>query len=128
MSRPAAAVDLTEQQRKTLKQWLRAGTAEQRKVERARIILLADQGLSTTQIAQELGTRPARVSKWRKRFARDRWEGLQDRARSGKPPRYDRTTEQRIVSRLDTSPPPGQASWTGSSLAEALGNVSEHQV
>ena len=128
MSRQAAAVQLTEQERNVLKQWLRAGTAEQRKVERARIILLADQGRSTTKIAQELGTRPARISRWRKRFAQDRLAGLEDRARSGKPQRYDRTTEQRILSRLDTAPPPGQATWTGSSLAAALGNVSEHQV
>ena len=128
MSRQAAAVKLTEPERNVLKQWLRAGTVEQRKVERARIILLAGQGLPTTQIARELSTRPARVSKWRKRFAEGRLEGLQDRARCGKPQRYGRTTQQRILSRLDTPPPQGQASWTGSSLAEALGDVSEYQV
>ncbi len=128
MSRQATAVNLTEQEQDTLQQWLRAGTTEQRMVKRARIILLAHQGRSTTQIAQELRTRPARVSRWRQRFARDRLEGLQDQARSGKPHRYDRATEQQILSRLDSPPPQGQATWTGSSLAEALGNVSEHQV
>ena len=37
---------------------------------------------------------------------------------AGKPHRYDQTTGQRILSRLDTPPPQGQASWTGGSLAE----------
>lgn len=128
MGRPAAAINLTEQEQNTLQQWLRAGTAEQRAVERARIILLAHQGWPTIEIAQELQTRPARISKWRQRFARDRLEGLQDRPRSGKPHRYDRTTERRMLSRLDSPPPQGQATWTGSSLAEALGDVSEAQV
>ena len=128
MSRQAAVVNLTKQEQNTLKQWLRAGTAEQRMVERARLILLAHQGLATTQIAQDLQTRPARVSKWRQRFARHRLDGLQDRARSGKPHRYDRNTKLRILSQLDSPPPKGQASWTGSSLAQALGDVSDAQV
>jgi len=128
MSRQAAAIQLSEQEQKTLQQWLRAGTAEQRMVERARIILLAQQGWMTIQIAQELQTRPARVSKWRQRFARHRLAGLQDRARPGKPHRYDRGTERRILSQLDQPPPPGQVPWTGSALAAALGDVSEAQV
>lgn len=128
MSRQAAAVKLSEQEQNTLQQWLRAGTAEQRMVERARIILLAHQGWTTAQIAQELPTRPARVSKWRQRFARHRLAGLQDRARPGKPHRYDRSTERRILSQLDQPPPKDQATWTGSSLAAALGDVSEAQV
>lgn len=128
MSRQAAAVKLTEQEQKTLQQWLRAGTTERRMVERARIILLAHQGRATVQIAGDLQTRPARVSKWRQRFARHRLAGLQDQARTGKPRRYNRSTEQRIVSQLDDRPPAGQTSWTGGSLAAALGDVSEAQV
>lgn len=128
MSRQAAAVNLTEQEQNTLQQWVRAGTTERRMVERARIILLAQQGRTTVQIAGEMRTRPARVSKWRQRFARHRLAGLQDRARTGKPRRYDRSTAQRIVSQLDNPPPPGQTNWTGGSLAAALGDVSEAQV
>jgi transposase len=128
MSRRAAVISLDAEEDKILRQWLRAGTTEQRMTERAQIVLLASQGQSTVQIADSLRTRPARVSKWRQRFARHRLEGLQDGARSGKPRRYDSSTEKRVLKQLDQPPPPGHSTWTGSLLARALGDVSEDQV
>lgn len=127
MSKHAASLNLTEQEKNTLEQWLRAGTTEQRSVERARIILMADQGLTTEQIAAEMDTRSARISKWRQRFLRSRLDGLQDQPRSGKPVRYDRSTEQQILDQLDQPPPPGQATWSGGALAKAL-RISDDQV
>jgi len=127
MSKHAASLNLTQQEKNTLEQWMHAGTTEQRTVERARIILMADQGLTTEQIARDLDTRLARVSKWRQRFLRLRLDGLQDRPRSGKPPRYDRSTERRILRQLDQPPPQGQATWTGGALANVLG-ISDDQV
>lgn len=128
MSRQAAVISLDAEEGNILRQWLRAGTTEQRMAERAQIVLLASQGQSTVQIADSLGTRPARVSKWRQRFARHRLEGLQDGARSGKPRRYDLSTEKRLLKQLDQPPPPGHSTWTGGLLARALGDVSEDQV
>ena len=128
MSRPATAIRLTEDEEKALRQHLRSGTTEQRVVERARVILLASQGKSTEDIAETLHTRPARVSKWRQRFAKLRLLGLGDAFRSGKPRQYDESTERRILAQLDESPPAGYASWTGRLLAEALGDVSDDQV
>ena len=46
----------------------------------------------------------------------------------GKPARYDETTRKRILAMLDRAPPEGHATWTGELLAEALGDVSKHQV
>jgi transposase len=128
MSKQAAVITLTTGEENALNQWLRAGTTEQRMAERARIVLLASQGQSTSQIAQGLRTRPARVSKWRQRFAQRRLEGLQDAARAGKPHRYDATTEKRVLEQLDQAPPSGHSTWTGRLVAQALGNVSKHQV
>jgi hypothetical protein len=62
MPKPAAVIQLSDGEKKILRQWLCAGTSEHRRVERARIILLANQGQTTQQIAQVLLTRPARVS------------------------------------------------------------------
>ncbi len=128
MSRLAAVITLKPEEESTLNQWLRAGTTEDRISERARIILWASQGQSTTEIARRLETRPARVSKWRQRFARQRLKGLQDAPRSGKPPRYDAETEKRVLAQLDQPPPSGSSTWTGKLVAQALGDVSEHQV
>jgi len=119
---------LTAEERKTLQAWQRAGSTEQRLVDRARIILRAAQGQGTEEIAAALDTRPARVSKWRRRFARQRLPGLVDAPRAGPPRRYDARTERRILAGLDQRPPEGHATWTGTLLAEAVGDVTPQQV
>ena len=126
--RTTAVVQLSEEERTTLREWSRKGKGEYRLVERARVILLADEGRTNQQIAEQLKTRTARVSKWRQRFAAHRLSGLQDAARSGKPAKYDEATEKRILKLLDETPPPGYAQWNGSLMAERLANISKAQV
>ena len=55
------------------------------KVIRAKMILLAAQGLSNDQIAQRLDTRREVVSMWRKRFFTERLAGLEELPRAGRP-------------------------------------------
>lgn len=127
MSR-ATVIKLNDEERKTLLFWLRSGTTEYRLVERAKMILAAAEGQSTQRIAENMKTRPARVSKWRTRFNREGIEGLQDAPRKGAPCRYDKNTERRILTVLDEPPPEGFATWTGPFVAQRLGDVSSHQV
>jgi transposase len=124
MSRAATPIVLSESETRTLESWLRAGSTEQRHAERARIILAAGAGEGTLEIARRLGTRPARVAKWRTRFARDRLAGLADAPRPGARVRYGPGTDRRILAMLDQTPPEGHATWTGALLARALGDVS----
>ena len=128
MARPAARIQLSADEESTLQEWTRKGTAEQRMVERARIILLSHEGLTVQRIAERLHTRTARVSKWRQRFAESRLNGLSDEARSGKPATYNDETEHRVLQLLDQPPPEGHSQWNGRLLAEALGDVSTDQV
>jgi hypothetical protein len=55
---------------------------------RAKIILFAAEGLSNDVIAARLDTPRQIVSKWRKRFFKDRLMGLEEQARSGRPVRF----------------------------------------
>lgn len=128
MGRPATAVVLTEQDRATLEQWVRAPTTQQRLVLRARIVLAAAEGQATQDIAAALELRPATVSTWRQRFAVSGLAGLQDQPRSGRPRQYQDEDEQRILHLLDQEPPPEAAEWNGRLLAEALGDVSADYV
>lgn len=128
MARPTARIQLNAEEESTLRAWTRKGTSEQRIVERAQIILLANEGLSVEKIAERLHTRAARVSKWRQRFAASRLSGLSDAARPGKPPTYSDQTEDRVLQLLDQPPPDGYSQWNGRLLAEALGDVSADQV
>jgi transposase len=124
----ATVISLSEAERETLASWVRKSTTEQRLAQRARIILEAGAGKTTKEIATLLHVRPATVSRWRTRFAAARLDGLADAPRSGKPPVYDAETERRILAQLDAPPPAGYATWTGSLVARALGDVSPGQV
>jgi hypothetical protein len=63
-------------------------------VVRAKMILMAAEGMDNDEIATRLDTRREVVSQWRKRFFKDRLAGLDERARPGRPrafpPRADR--------------------------------------
>lgn len=54
-------------------------------VVRAKMILMAAQGMDNDEIAARLDTRREVVSEWRKRFYRDRIAGLEERPRPGRP-------------------------------------------
>ena len=124
----AAEVRLSPEDRAVLEARLRTPTTEQRDVFRARIILLAGDGLSTRSIARTVGTMPRTVSTWRGRFARDGMAGLADKPRPGPAPKYDAETGRRILAALDREPPAGFARWTGALIAAELGDVHEQQV
>src|SRR5438132_3122465 len=129
MSRPAPEIRLSTEEKETLLRWMRSSKAEQRMVQRARVILLAASGLNGKQIALKMQTRAARVSKWLRRFAKDRIAALNDNPRSGtKRRKYTSATEERILKALDEPPPAGYSRWNGRLLAEHLGQVSQHQV
>jgi transposase len=128
MARSHARIVLNSEEESTLRSWTRTGKAEQRVVERARIILLSNQGLTVEEIAARLHTRPARVSKWRQRFVAGRLQALSDAERSGKPCTYTDETEQRVLKLLDQKPPDGYAQWNGRLLAQSLADVSDDQV
>jgi hypothetical protein len=54
-------------------------------VQRAKMVLMAAEGLTNDEIANRLDTRRDVVSAWRKRFFTDRLAGLEERARPGRP-------------------------------------------
>ena len=54
-------------------------------VQRAKMILLAAEGLTNHQIAARLDTRREVVCFWRKRFFAERLAGLEERSRPGRP-------------------------------------------
>jgi len=124
----ATLIKLSDEERQTLHSWVNSHTTQQRHVFRAKIILLADKGKQTKQIAKDLGSNAPTISKWRTRFARDRITGLVDAPRSGQPSKYGKETEKRILAILDQSPPSGFSTWNGRLIARELGDVSKHQV
>ncbi len=79
-------LDLTIDERRELEARPRRYTLPYRDVVRAKIVLMAAEGLDNDEIAARLATRREIVSKWRKRFFEQGLAGLEERPRGGRPP------------------------------------------
>ena len=121
MSRKAVEITLNDSERQQLERWSRGHRTPRSLAERARIVLLAAQGLRNDAIAERLGCRRARVCKWRRRFAERRCAGLSDAPRPGQPVKYGAELGKRLLAQLDSPPPRGYGAWNGRLLAQALG-------
>jgi transposase len=78
-------LELTAEQRYELEGRARRYTLPYRDVVRAKIVLMAAEGLDNDEIAVRLDTRREIVSKWRKRFFEQGLVGLEERPRGGRP-------------------------------------------
>lgn len=98
----AASVNIPEDIRPILSKFAKSMTFPARQVQRARIILLAADGLNNMQISTRVGLGQDSVSKWRGRFLKS-LPFLQEVAE--KDPSH---LEEAVSSFLDDSPRPGQ--------------------
>jgi len=122
MSKPAAALVVSESQREVLVRLSRSRTAPHRQVQRARVLLLAADGVANARIASEMGVTPMTVRSWRSRFEA---EGL---ARFGKVARgrgRKATIPQEVIDRIveltQSSTPVGETHWSTRTMAEEVG-------
>lgn len=79
------SVELSPQEERELLRRAAKYTLPYFEVLRAKMVLLAAEGLSNDQIAARLGARREVVSMWRKRFFEERLAGLDERPRPGRP-------------------------------------------
>lgn len=79
---------LTPEERRGLERQAARYTSPYWEVMRARIILLAADGLRNDEIAAKLDMPRQVVSRWRKRFFEEGRAGLADRPRGGRPARF----------------------------------------
>ena len=119
--RRAVEVVLSDGERETLERWARRRKSSQALALRCRIVLGAAAGETNKSIAAALGCVEATVSKWRRRFAERRLDGLADDPRPG-PPRTigDEVVEEVLVRTLETAPE-GATHWSVRLMAAAVG-------
>ncbi|MCY3892358.1 MAG: IS630 family transposase [Acidimicrobiaceae bacterium] len=121
MGRPAVRVVLEDDERETLERWARRRSSSQALAMRCGIVLGAAEGGTNKDIAAVVGCHPATVSKWRRRFAERRLDGLVDEPRPGPPRKItDAVIEDVLVRTLETLPPDA-THWSTRSMAKAAG-------
>ena len=83
--RPRQPLIVTDEEREVLVRWSKRPKSPFSIAQRARIVLLAADGLTNNQVADKVGVNQTTVVKWRKRFIEQRLDGLVDEPRPGAP-------------------------------------------
>ncbi len=119
---PAPPLHLSDDDCSALITWSRSRALPQRLVLRARIVLLAAEGVPNLQIAQRAGTSQPTVRLWRSRFATGGVAALEmDRPGRGRPKVHDEHLASRIITMTLRKPPRGMTHWSSRFLAEKIG-------
>jgi transposase len=115
---PITPADLAE-----LRRWARSSQLPAVLAQRARILLLAADGASNTEIAQRVEVSRPTVIACRRRYVHRGLAGLPDRPRPGRPQTVRRVRRTEIL-QITLSPPParlGITHWSTRLLARELG-------
>jgi transposase len=87
---------------------------------RARIVLLAADGMTNRDIAALVDLHYNQVGMWRARYAEFGLAGLEDEERPGRPCVYDHDDVLLLVKTVTEPPPDGATRWTMEALAQAM--------
>ena len=117
----APPITLTDEERVELSRRVAAHTTPVHAARRARIILLAADGVPSRQISELVGMHESNVAKWRNRFRDKGLEGLEDRPRGG-PMRFghDERLQLAAAATSERDPDDPVATWTYFELAQKL--------
>ena len=123
MTKKIYHVDLTNDERLRLLDLIKSGEHSARKLNRARILLLADEGKTDREISDALHTSVPTVQRTRKRFVEGNLEGaLNERPRLGGrlSKKLNAKGEAMLEMLAQSEPPAGRKRWTLQLLADRL--------
>ncbi len=114
-------VDLNKNEKERLQRLTTKGKSGARKIRRAHILLLADEGYIDKEIARALGAAVTTVERVRKRFVEEGLEAaLSERPRPGAARKLDGHQEAYLVALACSDPPKGKKRWSMQLLADKL--------
>jgi transposase len=119
--RPIAPLILSPQERAYLERQVRRHRVARSLSERCRAILRCADGLPSKSVAAELGIHEHTVGKWRRRFLKDRCDGLLDEARPGRPRTINDDQVAAVIERTLRTTPADATHWSIRSMAAETG-------
>lgn len=121
-------IELTEDERESLLTSTRSGQMGVRKMKRAQILLLADEGANDETIALALKVGTSTVFRTRRRFVEEGLEqALSEAPRKGGSRKLTGREEALLVATVCSDPPEGHARWTLELLADKMVCLTEHE-
>lgn len=126
--RVAPEIILTDDERAELAKLVRSKLSSVRLAQRARIVLLAADGIQNKVIAQQLDVGRVQVSRWRERYAQSRLSGIERDLPRGAPPA--KVDVARLVELTTQTKPKAATHWStrtmGAELGVSAASVSRH--
>ena len=119
--RPIAPLILSSDERAYLERQVRRHRVARSLSEHCRVILRCADGVPSKTVASELGVHEHTVGKWRRRFLKDRIEGLSDETRPGRPRTIDDDQVVAVIERTLRSTPRDATHWSIRSMATETG-------
>lgn len=119
--RPLAALAISSEDRTQLVAWSRRPKTAQALAMRARIVLLAGDGLSNTAIAAQMHTMQHTVGKWRRRYLESGLDGLLDEPRPGTSRKLVDADIERVLTLTLESTPEDATHWSTRTMAKRVG-------
>ena len=114
-------ISLDQDERKILKDLTSKGKESARKIKRANILLLADEGKKDKEIMEIVRVSDFMVEKIRKRFVLEGLKSaIEEKPRLGQPKKLDGRGEAILIAKACSKPPEGHARWTLRLLEENL--------
>jgi transposase len=114
-------VDLTKEEKTDLLDLVGKGEARARKMNRAHILLLAEEARTDKDISQALHTSPSTVERTRRRFVEGGLEhALNESPRPGGRRKLDGHQEAYLMALACSDPPEGKKRWSMQMLADRL--------
>lgn len=113
-------VELSEGDRKKLRDLLTKGTLGVRKQKRAQALLMLDNGMSYVDCQSHLGVTNVTLSKWANRYAVDGLELLDDRLRGGRPLKISGEERAKVTALACSLPPEGYSRWSLRLLSDRI--------
>lgn len=123
--RPTTRLILSRKDRDELTKMIQARKTPQAEAQRARAILLSDEGLDDKAVAQRTGFSNATVGKWRKRYAAEGIDGLTDAPRSGTPRSIDDEMVAEVLRLTLEAKPENCTHWSTRKMAQRVGISNE---
>ena len=121
MPKKIYAIRLRAEERQQLRTYVNLGQRSARSINRARILLLADEQWSDDAITTLLGINRTTVHRIRKSYCeRGLPHALQEKDRSGAPSKINGRVEATLTMLACSNPPTGYSRWTLQLLADKL--------
>ena len=116
--RIAPVIELTQEKEAELTRLSRSKRASVRLAQRAKIVMLAEQGLQNKDIAERLGIGRVQVARWRERYLESGLQGIERDLPRGAPP--VKVDVARLVNLTTQSTPEAATHWSTRKMAAVL--------